>query len=44
MLMHSVRKAKSYFGYGHGQTYGCDLLGPGTIKSALSQEKIDGLR
>ena len=23
--------------------YGCDLLGPGTLKSALSQEQLDEL-
>ena len=27
----------------HMVKYGCDLLGPGTLKSALSQEKIDEL-
>ena len=37
MLMHSVRKAKSYFGYPHGQ-YGRDISGPGTLKSALSHD------
>ena len=57
MLIHGVRKAKSYFGYAHGQIwlwpfrsweskiclhmvkYGCDLLGSGNLKSALSQLK-----
>ena len=39
MLIHGIRKAKSYFGYADGQRYGCDLLGPGTLKSALSQLK-----
>ena len=38
MLIHGVMKAKSYFGYMHMVKYGCDLLGPGTLKSALSQE------
>ena len=32
MLMHGVRKAKTYFGY-------ADLLDPGALKSALSQLK-----
>ena len=32
-LIHGIKKAKSYFRYAHGQ--GCDLLGPGTLKSAL---------
>ena len=35
MLIHSVRKAKNY--YAHVK-YGCYLLGPGTLKCALSQE------
>ena len=39
MLIHGIRKAKSYFGYADGQRYDCDLLGPGTLKSALSQLK-----
>ena len=27
----------------HMVTYGCELLGPGTLKSASSQEQIDEL-
>ena len=42
-MLISVAKAKSYYGYAHGHIYGCDLLGPGTLKSALSREKIDEL-
>ena len=38
-VIHGIRKAKSYFGYADGQRYGCDLLGLGTLKSALSQLK-----
>ena len=35
MLIHGVRKAKSYFGM-YMVKCGCDLLGPRTLKPALS--------
>ena len=38
MLLHGV-KVKSYLGMHMIKQYGCDLLGPGTLKFALSQLK-----
>ena len=39
MLIHGVRKAKSYFGYAHMAKYDCDLLCPDTLKSAYFKNK-----
>ena len=38
MLIQSVRKAKVALGM-HMVKYGCDFLGPDTLKFALCQEK-----
>ena len=37
--MYGVREAKSYSGYAHGRIWLYDLLGPRTVKSALSRIK-----
>ena len=41
-MLISVKKVKSSR-YMHRVKYGCDVLGPGIIKSASSQEYIDEL-
>ena len=38
MLIHGVRKAKNYTLGVQMAKYGCDLLGPGTLKAAMSQK------
>ena len=38
MHIHGVRKAKNYTLGMHMAKYGCDLLGPGTLKAAMSQK------